>query len=43
MHFVGIFTKLKRIQIPNSLQTSIMLGGFGNDKVLEVKQQILHV
>ena len=33
----------KRIQIPNRLQTWKMPGRFSNDRVLEVKQQILHV
>ena len=33
----------KRIQIPNRLQAWKMPGRFSNDRVLEVKQQILHV
>ena len=33
----------KRIQIPNRLLTWKMPGRFSNDRVLEVKQQILHV
>ena len=32
----------KRIQIPNRLQTWKTPGRFSNDRVLEVKQQILH-
>ena len=33
----------KRIQIPSRLLTWKMPGRFSNDRVLEVKQQILHV